>query len=53
MQIAVDSQQPSYRRFLFQGLDGGTRRIEGTAFPLLGQCDRHLGAVGIFWEDSP
>ena len=53
MQIAVDSQQPSYRRFLFQGLDGGTRRIEGTAFPLLGQCDRHLGAVGIFWEVSP
>jgi hypothetical protein len=28
------------------------RRIDGTAFPLLGQCNRHLGAVGIFWEGS-
>ena len=50
--IARLKQQPSYRRFLYQGLDGVKRRIDGTAFPLLGQCNRHLGAVGIFWEGS-
>ena len=48
--LALNHQQPSYRRFLFQGLDGVKRCVEGTAFPLLGQCDRHLGAVGIYWE---
>ena len=50
MHVARLRQRPSYRRFLFQGLDGLRSRIEGMAFPLLGQCDRHLGAVGIFWE---
>jgi PAS domain-containing protein len=49
--VALRRLQPSFRGFLYQGLDGVKRRIEGTAFPLVGQCDRHLGAVGIFWED--
>lgn len=53
MHIARIRQQPSHRRLFFQGLDGVKRQIEGTAFPLLGQCNRHLGAVGIFWEGSP
>jgi PAS domain-containing protein len=52
MHVARLRQQPSYRRFFYQGLDGVKRQVEGTAFPLLGQCDRHLGAVGIFWEGS-
>jgi hypothetical protein len=33
-----------------QGLDGIWRMIEVTAFPIIGQGDRHLGAVAIFWE---
>ena len=45
-------QQPSHRRLFYQGLDGVRHQIEGAAFPLLGQCNRHLGAVGIFWEGS-
>ncbi len=52
MYLARTRQQPSYRSFFYRGLDGRRHRIEGTAFPLLGQCDRHLGAVGIFWEDG-
>jgi len=44
--------QPCYRRFLYHGLDGVKRRVDATAFPLVGQCNRHLGAVGIFWEGS-
>ncbi len=50
--LVLSRQQPTFRRFLYQGLDGVKRGVEGTAFPLLGQCDRHLGAVGFFWERS-
>jgi PAS domain-containing protein len=53
MYVALSQQQPCHRRFFYQGLDGVKRGIEGTAFPLLGQCNRHLGAVGLFWQDSP
>jgi PAS domain-containing protein len=52
LHVARLRQQPSHRRLFFQGLDGVRHRIEGAAFPLLGQCNRHLGAVGIFWEGS-
>ncbi len=50
--LARRTLRPSFRRFLYQGLDGVKRSVEGTAFPLVGQCQRHLGAVGIFWESS-
>jgi hypothetical protein len=53
MHLALRRLQPSYRRFLYQGLDGVRRLAEGTAFRLVGQRQRHLGAVGIFWEGSP
>jgi PAS domain-containing protein len=52
MRIARIERRPSQRSLFYQGLDGVRRQIEGTAFPLLGQCNRHLGAVGIFWEGS-
>jgi PAS domain-containing protein len=52
LSVARLQQQPCHQRFLYQGLDGRKRRIDATAFPLLGQCDRHLGAVGIFWEGT-
>jgi len=51
IQVALERQQPAHRRFVYQGLDGARRRIQGSAFPLLGQCHRHLGAAGFFWED--
>ncbi len=52
MYLALRRLEPSCRRFLYQGLDGVKRLCAGTAFPLVGQCQRHLGAVGIFWEAS-
>lgn len=52
LSVARLQQRPCYRRFSYQGLDGTRRRVDATAFPLVGQCDRHLGAVGIFWESS-
>jgi PAS domain-containing protein len=50
LSVARLQQRPSYRRFSYQGLDGAWRRVDATAFPLVGQCNRRLGAVGIFWE---
>jgi PAS domain-containing protein len=50
LSVARVRRQPCYRRFLYQGLDGLKHHIDATAFPLVGQCNRHLGAVGIFWE---
>jgi len=48
--IALTEQRPTHCEMWLQGLDHVRRHIEITAFPLIGQAGRHLGAVGIFWE---
>jgi PAS domain-containing protein len=48
--IATEQRRPAYRRSWIRGLDGVNRQIEGIAFPLRGQGDRFLGAMGVFWE---
>ena len=48
--IAYTEYRPTHRRFLIRGLDNVLRCIESTAFPLIGQSERHLGAIAIFWE---
>jgi PAS domain-containing protein len=48
--IAIRRQEPVHRRYWLTGVDGVSRHIEGTAFPLVGQAGRMLGAVAIFWE---
>jgi PAS domain-containing protein len=48
--IAIAERQPCHRDFWLRGLDGVLRHIEVTAFPLIGQAERYLGAVAIFWE---
>jgi PAS domain S-box-containing protein len=53
LMIATLQRQPAHRNFWIRGLDGATRQIEVTAFPLIGQADRFLGAVAIFWEVRP
>jgi PAS domain-containing protein len=50
--IALEKHRAAHRAFWIRGLDGISRRIEATAFPLEGQGGRHLGAVTIFWEAS-
>ena len=42
--------RPSHGRFWICGLDNVRRHIEVTALPLIGQADRYLGAIAIFWE---
>ena len=48
--VALHEARPAHSGFWIRGLDGVLRQIEVIAFPLIGQSDRHLGAVAIFWE---
>lgn len=48
--IALKTFLPSHKNFWIKGLDGTLREIEVTAFPLVGQTQRFVGAVAIFWE---
>ncbi len=48
--IALNKRQTNNARFWICGLDHVRRHIEVTAFPLIGQENRYLGAVALFWE---
>ena len=50
MFVAQRRQLPVHRRYSIRSFDGVRQRIEGLAFPLVGERSRQLGAVGIFWE---
>jgi PAS domain-containing protein len=50
--IATEQRRPSHRGGWVRGLDGVSRRFEGSAFPLIGQGNRLLGAVGMFWDPN-
>jgi len=43
---------PGHKRFRIRALDGVDRLIEVTAFPLVGQGGRNLGALAVFWPVS-
>jgi PAS domain-containing protein len=47
---ALSRREPSQRSFWITGMDDVPRKIDVVAFPLVGQQDRFLGAVAIFWE---
>lgn len=47
---ALNQQQPEFGGIWIRGLDNVLRRIEIFAFPLVGQGNRFLGAIAIFWE---
>jgi PAS domain-containing protein len=51
--IALTRQVASHRPLRFCGLDGTWRTIEVTALPLVGQGERLLGSVAMFWEIDP
>lgn len=48
--IALIKRRPVFRRLWLTGLDHVERHIETICFPLIGQGDRFLGAVAVFWE---
>jgi PAS domain-containing protein len=50
--VALHESRPIHNTFWMRGLDSVLRHIEVTAFPLIGQSGRKLGAVAIFWESG-
>lgn len=50
LMIALNEVRPVHGSFWIVGADNVRRRIATTAFPLIGQAGRHLGAIAIFWE---
>jgi PAS domain-containing protein len=50
LMIALQERRPAYNEFWILGLDGIQRCLGVSAFPLIGQADRFLGGVAIFWE---
>ena len=48
--MALRNRTPAHRDFWLRGLDGTRRHVAATAFPLVGQAGRFLGAVALFWE---
>jgi len=50
--IAVQQGHPAHGQISITGLDGVARHLSITAFPVVGQSNRNLGAVAIFWEDE-
>lgn len=50
--IALQERFPASADFWIRGFDGAVRHIQVTAFPLVGQANRFLGAMALFWEVS-
>ena len=48
--IALKEGRPVHDTFWIVGTDSVRRHIATTAFPLIGQAGRHLGAIAVFWE---
>jgi PAS domain-containing protein len=50
LMIALREHRPAHAVLWLRGRDHVRRHVATTAFPLIGQAGRHLGAVAIFWE---
>ena len=50
--IAITEHRPAHKIFWIVDFEGNLREIEVTALPLIGQADRFLGGMAIFWERS-
>ena len=48
--VALAQHEPAHDTMWITGLDHVSHHISVTALPLVGQQDRELGAVAIFWE---
>lgn len=48
--IALNLKRPAHSNFWIRGADRRQRHISVTAIPVIGQADRFLGAIAIFWE---
>jgi PAS domain-containing protein len=48
--VALRERRPVHRTIQFTRLDGVSKMVEITAFPLVGQSGRQLGAAATFWS---
>jgi len=48
--IALTQHEPAHATMWIRGLDHVQHHIAVTALPLVGQHDRELGAIAVFWE---
>jgi PAS domain-containing protein len=48
--IALNERRPTFQQIWITAFDHVPRFIAITTFPLIGQADRFLGAMAIFWE---
>ena len=49
--VALVERRPAHGRFSITAMDGVRHHLAVTAFPLVGQHERELGAVALFWEE--
>ncbi len=49
--VALTERRPTHGRFSITAMDGRRHQLAVTAFPLVGQNERELGAVALFWEE--
>jgi PAS domain-containing protein len=50
LNVAMRELRPVHRRVIGRGFDGVDRKVEITAFPLLGAGGHLIGGVAMFWE---
>ena len=50
--VALTQRRPANGRFSIIAMDGKRHDLAVTAFPLVVQNQRELGAVALFWEDE-
>jgi PAS domain-containing protein len=50
LMIALARRVPAHRAFSIRGLDGASRDVGVTAFPLFAHTEEFVGAVAIFWD---
>lgn len=48
--IALNQHIPAHRELQIVGLDGVTRKIAVTAYPLFSRSNEFCGAVSVFWQ---
>ena len=48
--VCITEQRPAHGEICVTGLDGVHRCVETTVYPLFDSGQRHVGAVGVFWE---
>ena len=53
LSIALSQCRPAHKCFWLTGLDNVKRYIETSCVPIIGQSDRFLGAIALFWELEP